>query len=120
MPVPDVDPAAVAAAESLRSVPGEELLDYPILNALLTEHRPLALGDGVARTDTAAREWIGLMPEPGRTLILSAEDDAVSQSPPQSSAQSPADTKAATFPDGEPFARRHLLGLRRRCQPDTN
>lgn len=23
-----------------------------------------------------AREWIGLMPEPGRTLILSAEDDA--------------------------------------------
>jgi DNA repair protein RadA/Sms len=22
-----------------------------------------------------AREWIGLMPEPGRTLILSAEDD---------------------------------------------
>jgi len=22
-----------------------------------------------------AREWIGLLPEPGRTLILSAEDD---------------------------------------------
>jgi RecA-family ATPase len=34
----------------------------------------LALQLAVARA--TAREWIGLLPEPGRTLILSAEDDA--------------------------------------------
>jgi archaellum biogenesis ATPase FlaH len=34
----------------------------------------LALQLAVARA--IAREWIGLLPEPGRTLILSAEDDA--------------------------------------------
>ena len=34
----------------------------------------LALQLGVARA--LAKEWIGLLPEPGRSLILSAEDDA--------------------------------------------
>jgi RecA-family ATPase len=34
----------------------------------------LALQLAVARA--IAQEWIGLLPEPGRTLILSAEDDA--------------------------------------------
>jgi RecA-family ATPase len=34
----------------------------------------LALQLAVARA--TAREWVGLLPEPGRTLILSAEDDA--------------------------------------------
>lgn len=34
----------------------------------------LAMQLGAARS--VAREWIGLLPEPGRTLILSAEDDA--------------------------------------------
>jgi RecA-family ATPase len=34
----------------------------------------LALQLAVART--LARDWIGLLPEPGRTLILSAEDDS--------------------------------------------
>jgi RecA-family ATPase len=51
-------------------------------------HKTIALlsGDGsvgksllclqLAAGRALAREWIGLMPEPGRTLILSAEDDA--------------------------------------------
>src|SRR5262245_5597145 len=34
----------------------------------------LALQLAVARA--LARDWIGLLPEPGRTLVLSAEDDA--------------------------------------------
>jgi GNAT superfamily N-acetyltransferase len=43
-----------AAAETPRFDAGEALLDNPILNALLTEHRELALGDGVARRYPAA------------------------------------------------------------------
>jgi RecA-family ATPase len=35
----------------------------------------LALQLAAARA--LAREWIGLLPEPGRTLVLSAEDDGV-------------------------------------------
>jgi RecA-family ATPase len=34
----------------------------------------LALQLAIARA--LGREWIGLLPEPGRTLVLSAEDDA--------------------------------------------
>ena len=34
------------------------------------------LGLQIAVARALAREWIGLLPEPGRTLILSAEDDA--------------------------------------------
>jgi RecA-family ATPase len=30
----------------------------------------------LAATRALARDWIGLLPEPGRTLVLSAEDDA--------------------------------------------
>jgi GNAT superfamily N-acetyltransferase len=46
--VPDVD-SGVADEVDSQSIPGESLLDNPILNALLTEHRSLALCDGPAR-----------------------------------------------------------------------
>lgn len=54
MPVPHVDPGAASAAGSLPSDTGEALLDNPILNALLTEHRSLALVSGLARRYPAA------------------------------------------------------------------
>jgi GNAT superfamily N-acetyltransferase len=49
MSVPDGDSAVATESDPRRSLPGEDLLDNPILNALLTEHASLALADGPAR-----------------------------------------------------------------------
>jgi GNAT superfamily N-acetyltransferase len=49
MSVADIDSSTAAEADFPRSIQGEALLDNPILNALLTEHKSLALGDGAAR-----------------------------------------------------------------------
>ena len=49
MPVPHLDPDAAAAADALQVDSSEALLDNPILNALRTDHRSLALGDGPVR-----------------------------------------------------------------------
>lgn len=54
MPTSKACSDVAAAAEILQSDSGEALLDSPILNALLTEHRKLALCDGVARRYPAA------------------------------------------------------------------
>ena len=54
MPTSNAGADVAAAAETPRFDAGEALLDNPILNALLTEHRELALGDGVARRYPAA------------------------------------------------------------------
>jgi GNAT superfamily N-acetyltransferase len=53
MSVSDVDSAVATGADPQR-VTGEALLDNPILNALLTEHGSLAVGDGPARRYPAA------------------------------------------------------------------
>jgi ribosomal protein S18 acetylase RimI-like enzyme len=54
MPTSNAGSDAASAEETLNSDTGESLLDNPILNALLTEHRSLALCDGVARRYPAA------------------------------------------------------------------
>jgi GNAT superfamily N-acetyltransferase len=53
MSVSDVD-SVIAAGADPRRVADEALLDNPILNALVTEHRSLALGEGPARRYPAA------------------------------------------------------------------
>jgi ribosomal protein S18 acetylase RimI-like enzyme len=52
MPLPNGVPAGAGESDSLLS--DEALLDKPIWNALLTEHRSVALGDGDARRYPAA------------------------------------------------------------------
>lgn len=54
MPTSNAGSDVAAAAETPRSDTSEALLDNPILNALLTEHGDLALGDGAARRYPAA------------------------------------------------------------------
>jgi ribosomal protein S18 acetylase RimI-like enzyme len=47
--VPDADSAVAVEVNSRGSIRDESLLDNPILNALLTDHASLALGEGTAR-----------------------------------------------------------------------
>jgi ribosomal protein S18 acetylase RimI-like enzyme len=54
MPASNARSDVAGATETPRFDAREALLDNPILNALLTEHRKFALGDGVARRYPAA------------------------------------------------------------------
>ena len=66
MPIPNSDSQVAAEDDSVGDATSERLLDNPILSALLTEHKELALGNGPARRYPAAIGPLAGTPDQGQ------------------------------------------------------